>query len=114
MKDYTVDPTPELLAIADVVVTDYSSVIFDASLMDKPMVFYCPDYGNYERDFYLNYEKDLPGEIVTDPAKLLTALREAQKAESMQAVKDFREKQMGACDGNSTKRIAKLITDYLN
>lgn len=114
VKDYTVDPTPELLAIADVVVTDYSSVIFDASLMDKPMVFYCPDYGNYERDFYLNYEKDLPGEIVTDPAKLLTALREAQKAESMQAVKDFREKQMGACDGNSTKRIAKLITDYLN
>lgn len=113
IKDYTVDPTPELLAIADVVITDYSSVIFDASLMDKAMVFYCPDYGNYERDFYLNYDKDLPGEIVTDPSKLLEVLRRAESDEAKEKVRAFREKQMGACDGKSTERIAKLIKDYL-
>jgi CDP-glycerol glycerophosphotransferase (TagB/SpsB family) len=113
IKDYTVDPTPELLAIADVIITDYSSVIFDASLMDKSMVFYCPDYGSYERDFYLDYDKDLPGEIVTDSSKLLDALRRAETEESKEKVRAFREKQMGACDGKSTERIAKLITDYL-
>ncbi len=113
IKDYTVDPTPELLAIADVIITDYSSVIFDASLMDKSMVFYCPDYGSYERDFYLNYETDLPGEIVTDPTKLLEALRRAGSEESKQKVRAFREKQMGACDGKSTERIAAVIRSYL-
>lgn len=114
IKDYTEDPTPELLAIADVVVTDYSSVIFDASLLDKSMVFYCPDYGNYERDFYLDYDKDLPGKIVTDPQKLLETLRDAANGGSDEKLKAFRESQMGACDGKSTERIVKLIKDYLN
>lgn len=113
IKDYTVDPTPELLAIADVIITDYSSVIFDASLMDKAMVFYCPDYGSYERDFYLDYDKDLPGEIVTDSALLLDALRRAESDESKEKVIAFREKQMGACDGKSTERIVRLIEGYL-
>ena len=113
IKDYTVDPTPELLAVADVIITDYSSVIFDASLMDKAMVFYCPDYGNYERDFYLDYDKDLPGEIVTDSAKLLEALRSAKSEEAIEKVRAFREKQMGACDGKSTERICKVIESYL-
>ncbi len=113
IKDYTVDPTPELLAVADVVVTDYSSVIFDASLLNKPMVFYCPDYGSYERDFYLDYDKDLPGEIVTSGNKLLSALRTAGNEENLQKVAAFRQKQMGACDGRSTERICKLIEGYL-
>ena len=113
IKDYTVDPTPELLAVADVVVTDYSSVIFDASLLNKPMVFYCPDYGNYERDFYLDYDKELPGKIVTSEDKLLDALRAAGDEESLKKVAAFREKQMGACDGKSTERICRLIEAYL-
>lgn len=113
IKDYTLDPTPELLAVADVVVTDYSSVIFDASLLNKPMLFYCPDYGSYERDFYLDYDKDLPGETVTSGDKLLEALREAKSEEGLARVAAFREKQMGACDGKSTERICRLIEDYL-
>lgn len=113
IKDYTVDPTPELLAVADVIITDYSSVIFDASLMDKAMVFYCPDYGNYERDFYLDYDKELPGEIVTDHSKLLEALRRAGDEGSREKVRAFREKQMGACDGKSTERICNIIKGYL-
>lgn len=113
IKDYTVDPTPELLAVADVIITDYSSVIFDASLMDKAMVFYCPDYGSYERDFYLNYDKDLPGEIVTASENLLDALRRAGDKESQEKVRAFREKQMGACDGKSAERICNIIKSYL-
>ncbi len=113
VKDYTADPTPELLAVADVVITDYSSIIFDASIMDKPMVFYCPDYGNYERDFYLDYDKDLPGEVVTDSDELLSALRRADEVSSSEVIADFKSKQMGACDGHSTERVVNLIENYL-
>ncbi len=113
VKDYTSDPTPELLAVADVVITDYSSIIFDASLMDKAMLFYCPDYGNYERDFYLDYDNDLPGEIISDFSELLPALRRADEVSSKDVIAAFREKEMGACDGHSTQRIVKLVEDYL-
>lgn len=113
VKDYTSDPTPELLAIADVVVTDYSSIIFDASLMNKSMLFYCPDYGNYERDFYLDYDNDLPGEIISEFSELLPALRRAEEKSSKDIIAAFRKKEMGACDGNSTKRISALVKEYL-
>lgn len=111
VKDYTFEPTPTLLSIADVVITDYSSIIFDASLLDMPMVFYCPDYNDYERDFYLNYENDLPGKIVYDYDGLLGAIRNAEgDSEKMAA---FKEKEVGACDGHSTQRIADMIMDCL-
>ena len=113
VKDYTVDPTPELLAVADVVVTDYSSVIFDAALMNKPLVFYCPDYGSYERDFYLNYDEDLPGETVTSSDKLLEAMRRAGDGKWNEKAADFCRKQMGACDGKSTERICRIIEGYI-
>lgn len=113
VKDYTVDPTPELLSVADVVITDYSSIIFDASLMDKPMLFYCPDYGEYERDFYLDYDKDLPGEIITDSDELLKALRRSDESCSKEKIASFRKQQMGSCDGKSTQRVVDIIKNYM-
>lgn len=114
LKDYTFEPTSELLAAADVVVTDYSSIIFDAALMNLPMVFYCPDYGSYERDFYLHYDRDLPGTTVLESEQLLSALRTAlANGGETETLKAFKEKEVGACDGHSTERVVKLITDYL-
>lgn len=114
VKDYTFEPTPSLLSVADVVITDYSSIIFDASLLNMPMVFYCSDYGKYERDFYLDYETDLPGDIVINHEQLLKKIREADKAGcDSEKMRSFREKEVGACDGHSTERIVKLIEDYL-
>ena len=114
LKDYTFEPTPLLLAVADVVITDYSSVIFDASLLDKPVLFYCPDYDSYEREFYLDYEKDLPGEMIKDSESLLLKARETfLNGSDNEIMKLFKEKEVGSCDGHSTERVAKLIMDYL-
>ncbi len=113
VKDYTFESTSELLAVSDVIITDYSSIVFDASIMDKPMVFYCPDYEEYKDEFYLDYEKELPGEIVTDFEKCLSAVRRAEEISSKTVIASFREKQMGACDGKSTERVLSLIKNYL-
>ena len=112
VKDYTDDPTPELLAVADVVITDYSTIVFDASLLDKSMVFYVPDYEKYKADLYLKYERDLPGEIVTDPEKLLDTLRKANDSNNAEVLKDFKKKEMEQCDGKATKRVIELIDSY--
>lgn len=114
VKDYTDDPTTELLAIADVVVTDYSSIVFDVSLMGKPMVFYAPDYDKYESEFYFSYDKYLPGEIIYSCDDLLSALRTAENSSPKSKIEEFCHKQTQACDGQATKRVIELINSRLN
>ncbi len=113
VKDYTDDPTPELIAVADVVVTDFSTIVFDASLLNKPMVFYEPDMEKRKADLYLRFEKDLPGETITDSAVLLDALRRAVKSEPDGTLEKFKDREMGMCDGKATKRVIELIDSYL-
>lgn len=111
--DLTDVPTPALLCSASVLITDYSSIIYDASLLNLPMVFYCPDNETYERDFYLKYPDDLPGDVITDGKNLLNKCRETLKNPDTEKIRIFRESQMGACDGNSAKRIADTIRKWV-
>ncbi len=114
VKDYTADPTTELVAIADVIITDYSSIVFDASLMGKPMVFYAPDFNKHEDEFYFDYDKYLPGEKLYSGDCLLEALRRAGKNSSKERIAEFCKKEMDACDGNATKKVIAVIDKRLN
>ncbi|NLJ19257.1 CDP-glycerol glycerophosphotransferase family protein [Globicatella sulfidifaciens] len=62
----------ELMIISDLLITDYSSVIFEFSLLKKPIIFYTPDIEEYkkERDFYFDFEKFIPGESFKDSKSL--------------------------------------------
>ena len=113
IKDYSNEPLNELLSVADVLITDYSSVMFDAVLMDLPIVFYCPDIKNYERDFYMRYPADLPGEAVRNSENLLQSIRNADKNGVDSKAEDFKRRQLSACDGHSAKRVAELIVQKL-
>ena len=67
----------ELKLIADVLVTDYSSVMFDFASTGKPMVFFTPDlayYGDVGRGFYFDLPAEAPGPVVTTPADLRDAI----------------------------------------
>lgn len=58
----TYDDIQELLYVADVLLSDYSSLIFDYALTGRPCFLYVPDLANYEasdRELYFNV-KDLP------------------------------------------------------
>ena len=100
----------DLTIACDTLITDYSSVIFEAALLKKKMVFYCPDIDTYERNFYLDYTSELPGEIVKNSDELLDKIRSAKTGKKTE---EFVERQLSACDGKSTQRIAKIISDYL-
>ncbi len=114
VKDYTADPTTELIAIADVIITDYSSIVFDTSLLGKPMVFYAPDFHKYEDEFYFNYDKYLPGEIIYSSDELLSAVRRAGENSSEERIAEFCRKEMDACDGNATGKVIAVIEKRLN
>lgn len=106
--------TNEVMCISDLLITDYSSVIFEYALLGKPMVFYCYDYGEYNRDFYLDYENELPGALIRDFDSLIDYLGKERFEENVEVDRAFQEIYMAACDGNSSERIAVEIKKMLN
>lgn len=95
------------LCAADILIADYSSLIFEYSLLNKPMLFYAYDLEQYEHDrsFYFEYKSFVPGKIVINNDEIIDAIKSGDfRADRIQA---FREKFMGACDGECVKRIAE-------
>ncbi len=95
------------LCAADILIADYSSLIFEYSLLNKPMLFYAYDLEQYEHDrsFYFEYKSFVPGKIVINNDEIIDAIKNGDfRADRIPA---FREKFMGACDGECVKRIAE-------
>lgn len=99
----------DLLFITDVLVTDYSSVIFEASLLDLHTVFFVPDLREYteERDFYYPFEEYVYGPVAADTEELIQAVRTGASDE--EKLKVFKEKFCGSCDGRSTQRFVEYF-----
>lgn len=111
--DLSNDSTLELTAVSDAIITDYSSVIYDAVLLDVPTVFYCPDHKKYERGFYLDFPDGLPGEMVTKSEDLLDCIRKTAENPPAEKIAVFRNEQLSACDGNATERVVELIKNWI-
>ena len=86
----------QLLLITDLLITDYSSTIFEYALLDKPIIFYVPDFGEYRnsRDFYYDFDEYTYGEVCKNFEEKL---------------KKFKEKFLNMCDGKSTQRFVDVI-----
>ena len=99
----------ELLHVADVLVTDYSSVIFEFALLGRPMVFYAPDLEAYERErgFYLDYRADVPGPVADTTAALAEAIRDPDP--DLERVAAFARRSFDVADGASTGRVVERL-----
>lgn len=102
----------ELLPVADVVITDYSSILFDAMIYKHPLILFVPDLDEYldNRGFYLDYNT-LPGLRAQNLEQLLQILTDEYLLHSSvnKVYTDFYDKYMASCDGHSTKRIINYI-----
>ncbi|XPP25580.1 MAG: CDP-glycerol glycerophosphotransferase family protein [Leucobacter sp.] len=68
----------DVLLAADLLVTDYSSVMFDAAVARVPMAFFVPDLASYrdrERGFTFDFEREAPGPLLTTRAEVVEAAR---------------------------------------
>ena len=102
----------ELLPVSDVVITDYSSILFDAMIYKHPLILFVPDLDEYldNRGFYLDYNT-LPGLRAQNLEQLLQILTDEDLLHSSvnKVYTDFYDKYMASCDGHSTKRIINYI-----
>lgn len=103
----------ELMIMSDLLITDYSSVVFEFSLMDKPIIMYSPDREEYikERDFYYEYEEFVPGPIVNNTKELIGKLN--SDGWDTKKVSKFKEKFFDYRDGKSTERFIKLLKSMM-
>lgn len=116
-QDFCVEVTDELsiedlLITADICVTDYSSIVFEYSLLQKPILFFAYDLEDYydERGFYYPYESFVPGPIVKSTEGLVSELGRIEQFDRKK-LSDFCKQYMGGCDGHSTKRILEYVLE---
>ncbi|RPK64171.1 CDP-glycerol:poly(glycerophosphate) glycerophosphotransferase [Streptomyces sp. ADI96-02] len=100
----------ELLLISDVLITDYSSIMFDFAQTGRPMLFHTHDLEHYRdtlRGFCFDFEHRAPGPLLPDPAAVVEALRdpEAATAGHRDAYERFREAFCDLDDGTAAARV---------
>ncbi len=102
--------TEELMLVADVLITDYSSIVFDFLFLRRPVVLFAPDYKSFGRirGFYTPYE-ELPGRIVTDIRELSSAIERECAEYDVKKTESYLEKYLEACDGHATERIVEYL-----
>ncbi len=108
-----------LYLISDEMITDYSSVMFDYSLLHRPMYFYCYDlekYAGHQRGFYFDFQEEAPGPISLTTEELLRDIqlpadeKERLYGEKRQA---FYNKFHTYENGTASKQIAEKIVELM-
>jgi CDP-glycerol glycerophosphotransferase len=99
----------ELCLAADVLVTDYSSIMFDYAVLDRPIVIHAPDWDVYreKRGTYFDLMAEPPGIVATSDEGVIEALRSGEDATQVRAA--FRERFCSLEDGGAAERVVRRV-----
>ena len=107
----------DLYLVADVLVTDYSSVMFDFVNTGRPMIFFTHDLEAYRDDlrgFYFDFEAEAPGPVLTHTTEVIDALADLDKVAVGHADRysAFRERFAALEDGCASARfVDRFLSD---
>ena len=101
----------DMLCVSDICISDYSSLVFEYSLFERPMLFFAYDLEEYFdwRGFYYPYEELTPGPVCKTNEEMIDYIRHLEERFDRQRVIDFKNKFMSACDGHATERILEMV-----
>lgn len=107
-KDMSIE---ELLFVADICISDYSSLVFEYSLLERPLIFFAYDLDEYcdWRGFYYNYDELTPGPVLKTNEEMIDYIKNIEDSFDRKQIADFKEKFMSACDGHATDRIMEMV-----
>ena len=111
MKKNKVLEIEELLAIADICITDYSSIGFEYAITERPLIFFAYDIEEYidERGLYFGYDEITPGPVVKTTEEIIDYIANIEQRFDPAIVRDFKEKYVSACDGHALERTLALF-----
>lgn len=100
-----------LLAVADICITDYSSIGFEYALLERPLIFFAFDLDEYldQRGMYWDYDDITPGPVCKTTEEMVDYIKHIDERFDLAEVQAFKKKYVGACDGHSTERTIALI-----
>lgn len=100
----------ELMLLSDMLITDYSSIMIEYAILNRPIVFFTYDLDTYlskERGFYYDFKKTVPGPIVYTSDELIDAIKNNDFDKSK--ISSFVNTQFNEINGQSSKHVV----DYL-
>lgn len=103
----------DLLHIANYIITDYSAIVYEASIVEKPIYFYTYDYDKYmdDRGWYIDYNKEMPGPIVSDFKDIIKMIE--NKEYDKQKIVKFKNKYIDNLSSDSTNKLTKFILELI-
>jgi CDP-glycerol glycerophosphotransferase len=114
VRDVAAHPSIEELSLAaDALVTDYSSLMFDYAVLDRPIVIHAPDWETYRtvRGTYFDLMREPPGVVTRTEGELADALRSraawGEDATRLRAA--FRERFCALDDGRAAERVVRRV-----
>ncbi len=119
MSDQSLD-VQELLSVSDILISDYSGIVSDYVLTERPIIFYIYDYDEYLkscRTFTYNLKETLPGPFVTHEEYLLKYISNTEWFTDPQYQKkfqDFRNTFQKYSDGASSRRVVDMLSQWYN
>ena len=104
----------DLYLVADLAITDYSSVMFDFAITKKPLLFFVPDLAEYAdgvRGFYFDYEALVPGPVLQNQDEVAGEIRKLLSPgwEPNDRYRDFLARFAAWEDGNASQRVVDAV-----
>lgn len=121
LAEFVIDVTKypdmqELLLITDILITDYSSVMFDFANTKRPLLFFTYDLEQYKeniRGFYFDFEEEAPGPLLYDTDEVIDSILniDVVQEEYEQKYDAFHKKYCHLDDGHASERVVDHIFD---
>ncbi len=114
VRDVAEHPSVEELCLAaDVLVTDYSSIMFDYAVLDRPIVIHAPDWEEYRarRGTYFDLMAEAPGVVTRTERELIDAFHSGSfSGEGARAARaSFRARFCALDDGRAAERVVRRV-----
>ena len=95
----------DLLKVSDIMISDYSAIIADFSIFEKPILCFAYDYEDFKssRGLYLDYTKDMPSGILRSDDEVISYIQNMNFDEECRKTKSLLKEKLAKYGGNATK-----------